>query len=244
MVNLPENMANGIRLTASTNGWIVKFDNASDIDGRVEARTMWSTDRASFTRIIKAAFSGQNIVIKSMDMEGNEFTDTEASTAANEKVDAFREALRDWIWKDVERRVMLERHYNDIMNAWANPSYDGSFMTFDGMMLHIGDNEFNLRSHQVNAIWRGVANGRGLYAHEVGTGKTFTMGGVAVESRRYGIARKPLILAHNANSASVARITSYNVCYTKLLRAPAAARSPSARCVRVANRRPSCEGGP
>ena len=45
---------------------------------------------------------------------------------------------------------------------------------------------------------------KSLNAHEVGTGKTFTMGGIALESRRYGIARKPLLLAHNANSASVA----------------------------------------
>ncbi len=200
--NLPD--ANGIHITPSNNGWIVKFDDAGQIDSRQEVKTIWSTPGASFTKILRSAFTGQAITIKTKDEDGNEYVDKEMSTAANEKVGALREALKDWIWKDVDRRVDLEKHYNETMNAWATPAYDGSFLSFDGMMLQKGESEFNLRKHQVNAIWRGVANGRGLYAHEVGTGKTFTMGGIAVESRRYGLAKKPLILGHNANSASVA----------------------------------------
>ena len=72
------------------------------------------------------------------------------------------------------------------------------------MALSLGRGKFDLRQHQVNAIWRALVTRKSLNAHEVGTGKTFTMGGIAVESRRYGIAKKPLIMAHNANSASVA----------------------------------------
>ena len=72
------------------------------------------------------------------------------------------------------------------------------------MALQRGQQPFNLRQHQIDAIYRGIANRRGLYAHEVGTGKTYTIAGVAVESRRYGLSRKPLILAHNANSKAVA----------------------------------------
>ncbi|MBI9090129.1 MAG: PLxRFG domain-containing protein [Desulfobacterium sp.] len=209
-LNLPDGLADTIHLTPSNTGWSVKFDDNRMLNDREEVRSLWSPKRESgdiicdFTRVARAAFTGQLITIKARDLDGNEFTDTGASTIANEKVDEFREALKDWVWKDIDRRVALEKHYNEIMNAFASPEYDGSFLSFEGMMLNIGQDEFNLRMHQVNAIWRGVANGRGLYAHEVGTGKTFTMGGLAIESRRYGIAQKPLILAHNANSASVA----------------------------------------
>jgi N12 class adenine-specific DNA methylase len=201
---LPEDVTRGIRLTPSINGWIVKFDDSGAINRREEVRTLWSVSGAPFTKIINAAFSGQTIVVKYKDEDGNDVVDQEASEQANAKVEALREALKDWIWKDVDRRVSLERQYNDTMNAFATPDYDGSFLSFDGMMLRLGESEFDLRAHQVNAIWMGLANGRGLYAHEVGTGKTFTMGGIAIESRKYGIARKPLILAHNANSQSVA----------------------------------------
>ena len=74
-----------------------------------------------------------------------------------------------------------------------------------GMALRLGNDPFDLRQHQLNAIWRAIVNRRSINAHEVGTGKTFTMGGIAIESRRYGLAKKPLILAHNANSAAVAK---------------------------------------
>ena len=100
--------------------------------------------------------------------------------------------------------MALEQSYNETRNSHATPKYDGSFMAFEGMALTLGRGEFQLRQHQVNAIWRAVVNRKSINAHEVGTGKTFTMGGIAVESRRYGIAKKPLILAHNANSKAVA----------------------------------------
>ena len=115
----------------------------------------------------------------------------------------IRERFQEWIWEDAERTADLEAAYNDVMRGIADPQYDGDFLTFPGMALQRGDNPFDLRKHQRDAIWRGVFNERGLFAHEVGTGKTFTMVGIAVESRRYGKAKKPLILAHNANSAAV-----------------------------------------
>ena len=58
------------------------------------------------------------------------------------------------------------------MNAIAKPKFDGSFMDMSGMALKRGDEPFDMRQHQLNAIWRGVRLGRGLFAHEVGTGKS------------------------------------------------------------------------
>ncbi|HAS84027.1 MAG TPA: hypothetical protein DCS43_15450, partial [Verrucomicrobia bacterium] len=124
---------------------------------------------------------------------------------ANEKVKALRDHFAQWLWSDVDRRVKLQDEYNNTFNSVATPVFDGSFLAFEGMMLTKGDRDFNLRKHQIDAVARGLVTGRGIYAHEVGTGKTFTMAGLAIESRRYGKARKPLIFAHNANSATVAR---------------------------------------
>ena len=57
-----------------------------------------------------------------------------------------------------------------------------SYTPEQGMALTLGRGPFNLREHQVNAIWRALVTRKSLNAHEVGTGKTFTMGGIAVES--------------------------------------------------------------
>lgn len=196
---------NDIDVKLMPKGWRVKLE--SWMNNKPEAQNIWGIPNYPFSRIVNSAFNGSLITIKAKDADGNEFVDEERTKAANEKVDALREEFKSWAWKDPERRVAMERAFNESVNAFANPDFDGSFMRFDGMSLQLGDKPFNLRQHQANAIWRGVANGRGLYAHEVGTGKTFTIAGIAIESRRYGVAKKPLIIAHNANSASVAADT-------------------------------------
>lgn len=170
-----------------------------------EATAQWGVDFYRFDKLVQAAMNNETIRITTKDDDGNDVYDEKASAEVNEKARLIRERFQAWIWTDAERRVQAEKDYNEIMNAIATPRYDGAFLDFPGMALRRGEDPFSLRKHQVDAIWRGLANGRGLYAHEVGTGKTYTMGGIAVESRRYGLARKPLIIAHNANSATVAR---------------------------------------
>jgi N12 class adenine-specific DNA methylase len=54
-----------------------------------------------------------------------------------------------------------------------------------------------LRPHQLNAIWRALTAGNTLFAHVVGAGKTFAMIGTAMEMRRLGLAKKPLITVPN-----------------------------------------------
>jgi len=145
------------------------------------------------------------ITVKYKDSDGSEHVDVQGTEEVNEKISKIKEDFATWLWSDPERRIQLEKEYNHSFNAWATPKYDGSFMSMQGMALSLGNGPFNLRQHQQNAIWRAIVNRRSINAHEVGTGKTFTMGGIALESRRYGIAKKPLILAHNANSAAVAK---------------------------------------
>ncbi|PSB81566.1 PLxRFG domain-containing protein [Photobacterium damselae] len=182
-------------------GWSVK--PGSRINQAANS-TRFKTDRRGFNELVQAAFNNKTIKVYSEDRNGAKFLDTAASDDANNVVALIREEFEDWVWKDPARRIELEKDYNNTVNVNATPSYDGSFMDFPGMALQLGDSKFNLRRHQVNAIWRGIAQKRGLYAHEVGTGKSFTIGGIAVESRRFGLAKKPLVIAHNANSKALA----------------------------------------
>lgn len=192
----------GIDVSFQSGRWRVRLD--SDLNRSAEASTNYGTGHVTFSRLAQAAMSNQTLRLTSRDADGNDVYDAEKSEEANARISKMREDFGAWLWGDLERRQDLEREYNEARNAWATPKYDGSFMTFEGMALTLGRGEFNLRQHQVNAIWRAIVNRRSINAHEVGTGKTFTMGGIAIESRRYGIAKKPVILAHNANSASVA----------------------------------------
>lgn len=195
--------SNGITVTFPSGKWKVKLEN--NASRRTEASTNYGTKYKSFQTVVSAALSNQTITVKYKDSDGSEHVDVQATEEVNEKISKIKEDFATWLWSDPERRVQLEKEYNHTFNAWATPKYDGSFMSMQGMALSLGNGPFNLRQHQQNAIWRAIVNRRSINAHEVGTGKTFTMGGIALESRRYGIAKKPLILAHNANSAAVAK---------------------------------------
>lgn len=193
----------GITVTFPNGKWKVKLDPISA--RRTEAKTNYGTIYKSFQTVVSAALSNQTITVKYKNEDGSESVDVQATEEVNERISKIKEDFATWLWSDPERRVQLEKEYNHTFNAWATPKYDGSFMSMQGMALSLGNGPFNLRQHQQNAIWRAIVNRRSINAHEVGTGKTFTMGGIALESRRYGIAKKPLILAHNANSAAVAK---------------------------------------
>ena len=159
----------------------------------------------NFDKIFQGAMNNIALVVWGKDDKGNSVVDHAASEEVNQKAAALRENFSGWIWANHERRLGAERDYNEVMNAIADAKFDGSFLTMEGMALQRGDSPFNMRQHQLDATWRGLVNRMGIYAHEVGTGKTMVMGALAVESRRYGISKKPLIFAHNANSSSVAR---------------------------------------
>lgn len=206
LLGLPEDerLDGGINIRFAGGRWRVGIEPTHR--NRMEARSgTYGTPFYPFHRLLEAAMSNRTIKIRSRDADGNLVFDPERTEEANNKAAAIREHFTDWLWSNAERKMEAEGAYNETMNAIAKPRYDGSFLDMSGMALHRGDDPFSLRKHQVNAIWRGVQLGRGLFAHEVGTGKTYTMGGIAVEGRRYGAFRKPLVFAHNANSEAVYR---------------------------------------
>lgn len=197
------NSTDKINIT-KTKGFTVDFEN-KQYNNLSNATTVYGIDAIPFNKLLTHAFNHTKPLITTRDEYKNVVEDTKAMEAANDKLEKIYDAFNDWLWKDNGRKLYLENEYNEIMNAIAVPTYDGSFMDMPGMALLRGDSQFSLRKHQLNAIYRGLINGSGVYAHEVGTGKTYTMAGLAVESRRYGLAKKPLLLAFNANSASVAK---------------------------------------
>lgn len=112
---------------------------------------------------------------------------------AKEKAALIKEQFADWIWKDSVRRDRLAREYNDKFNDSVERKHDGSHLTFPGMNPNI-----KLRKSQINAIWRIVQTRKALLAHAVGAGKTYTMIAAAMEMKRLGLIRKPMVAVLNA----------------------------------------------
>lgn len=202
MIGVPSITAEQVDIRPVNGSWRVVFKDRS-LNRRSEARSGYGVSDYPFSMLVGAAMGNRAITLRTKDRDGNMVVDDKRTAEANAAATKIRERFQEWVWEDPVRTQELESAYNDVMRGIADPQYDGDFLTFPGVALTKGENPFSLRKHQRDAIWRGVFNERGLFAHEVGTGKTYTMAGIAVESRRYGKANKPLIVAHNANSAAV-----------------------------------------
>ena len=111
---------------------------------------------------------------------------------AQQKQTAIKEAFKDWIFKDPERRERLVKKYNEVFNSVRPREYDGSHLAFPGM-----NPEITMRPHQLNAIAHTLYGGNTLLAHVVGAGKTYEMIASAMEGKRLGLHNKALFCVPN-----------------------------------------------
>jgi N12 class adenine-specific DNA methylase len=115
------------------------------------------------------------------------------TAAAQAKMEALNDRFAAWVKGKKELHPRLEEIFNNALNAFVLPAHDDSDLPLPGASTAV-----KLRRHQMRAIRRFIADGHGLIAHAVGAGKTFEMVAIAQESKRLGIAKKPLIVVQNA----------------------------------------------
>ena len=154
------------------------------------------------TQLIEAALQNRTITVskteKHYDGSTETITDREATQACSAKIDEIRADFKEWarhkMQSDSEMSARMERVYNDQFNNYVPLSIPDEFIPehFSGASMDI-----KMRPHQSRAIIRGTMQPL-LLAHEVGTGKTFTLIGTAMEMRRLGISKKPMIVVQNA----------------------------------------------
>ena len=111
---------------------------------------------------------------------------------AQQAQEAIRDAFKQWIFKDLDRREELCKVYNERFNAIRPREYDGSHIKFVGMTP-----EISLMPHQKNAVAHILYGNNTLLAHCVGAGKTFQMIAAGMESCRLGLAQKNLYVVPN-----------------------------------------------
>ena len=125
-------------------------------------------------------------------------TDKAATAAVSDKADELRQDFVDWmqakVQEDDKLAEQLTTKYNMEMNNYVPMTMPDDFVPthFEG-----ASNNITLRPHQAKAAIRATTQPV-LLAHEVGTGKTFTMISAAMEMRRLGTAKKPMIVVQNA----------------------------------------------
>ncbi|RKI67801.1 helicase SNF2 [bacterium 1xD42-67] len=184
-----------VKYVPYTAEWQITGKNAVGY-GDVAANTTYGTDRANAYKILEDSLNLRDVRIYDTveDADGRErrVLNAKETTLAAQKQQIIRDAFRDWIWKDPQRRQTLVRQYNEEMNSIRPREYDGQHIRFAGM-----NPEITLREHQKNAIAHVLYGGNTLLAHEVGAGKTFEMVAAAMESKRLGLCQKSLFVVPN-----------------------------------------------
>ena len=183
----------GVQFSDITGQWNVKGKNADY--GNTLVHNTFGTGRANAYKILEDSLNLKDTRIYDTVVEdGKEkrVLNKKETTLASQKQEAIREAFKDWVFRDPERRAALTAKYNELFNSTRPREYDGSHLKFPGMTPDIV-----LKPHQLNAVAHVLYGDNTLLAHCVGAGKTFEMTAAAMESKRLGLCHKSLFVVPN-----------------------------------------------
>ena len=190
---LLERKTMGIQYSGVTGQWNVKGKNADR--GNALVNMTYGTGRANAYRILEDSLNLRDTRIFDIvteDGKEKRVLNKKETMLASQKQEAIREAFKDWVFRDPERRQDLCAKYNELFNSTRPREYDGSHLKFPGMTPDIV-----LRPHQLNAVAHQLYGDNTLLAHCVGAGKTFEMIAAAMESKRLGLCQKSLFVVPN-----------------------------------------------
>lgn len=178
----------------ATGQWSIREKNADR--SNVKANTTYGTKRMSAYHILEQTLNQRDVrvfdYIEDENGKKKPVLNKKETAIAQDRQELIKQKFAEWIWKDIDRRELLCRIYNETFNGVRPREYDGRHIRFEGM-----NPEISLRPHQINAIAHILYGGNTLLAHEVGAGKTYEMVAAAMEMKRLGLCTKSLIVVPN-----------------------------------------------
>ena len=183
-----------VRYAAVNGQWNITGKNM-DNRGNALVQSTYGTQRANAYRLLEDALNLRDTKIYDTieDADGeHRVLNKKETMLAQQKQEMIKEAFKEWIFRDIDRREALCKKYNELFNSSRPREYDGSHIQFTGMTP-----EITLMPHQKNAVAHILYGNNTLLAHCVGTGKTFQMIAAGMESRRLGLSQKNLYVVPN-----------------------------------------------
>ena len=183
----------GVQYSDVTGQWNIKGKNA-DYGNSLVNMTYGTSRRNAYTILEDSLNLKDSRVYDTVEEDGKEkrVLNKKETTIASQKQETIREAFKDWVFRDPERRQVLVAKYNQLFNSTRPREYDGSHLKFPGMTPDI-----ELKPHQKNAVAHVLYGDNALLAHCVGAGKTFEMTAAAMENKRLGLCQKSLFVVPN-----------------------------------------------
>lgn len=194
---------------------VTKFGREVFEDPTFEARYNKLLDRwtvqGSETAVSRTGFgtgriNGHDLLEKALNLATAKIYDTvgsgrdakrvlnqEETLAARIAQTKIKEQFGRWWPRDAEVSTKIEDAFNDAFNGTVPRRYNGQHLAMPTMREGAG-----MHPDKKDAIWRMIVDGRGMLAHGVGGGKTWLLSSIAMEWKRLGLAKKPMIVVHNS----------------------------------------------
>ena len=187
-----------VRHEETTGFWEIPQKNRfrnSKYHGKYETACFitYGTSRMDMLRLLENTLNQKSVNIS--DVRGiNEIRvlNLEETTKLLEKQQTMIREFQSWVWADPDRKNRLQRAYCRRYGQIRQRHYDGSFLLFPDM-----SDEVELYPFQKNAVARILFSPNTLLAHDVGSGKTYTMIAAGMELRRLGRSKKNLYVVPN-----------------------------------------------
>lgn len=138
-----------VRFSNITGEWNIQGKNADW--GNSLVNMTYGTSRVNAYKILEDSLNLKDTrVYDTIEEDGKEkrVLNKKETTIASQKQESIREAFKDWIFRDQERRQTLVAKYNELFNSTRPREYDGSHLKFPGMTPDI-----ELKPHQ-KMQWR------------------------------------------------------------------------------------------
>ena len=182
-----------------TSSWVL--EPRGGISNAVNQTTLGTSDMAGH-ELVEAALNLKSPTIydKIETPEGTKSVKNPTKTLiAQQKQAELQQIFKDYVKGKSEVHPELEKIYNENYNGVKLREFSGP------EWKHYPDasREITLRQHQKDVVAR-ILQESTLLAHSVGTGKTFIMITAAMEARRLGLAKKPMIVTQNATTQQFA----------------------------------------
>ncbi len=154
--------------------------------------TVWGSEGRSGTQLVEDCLNLHRTEIYDL-IDEKRVKNQAKSLNAQQKQREIQTAFKEYVLEHTSHASAVAAVYNREKNNYVVRQYDVPGIDHYPHASHL----ITLRAHQKGAVSRGL-QGSTVFAHAVGTGKTYMYATLAMELRRTGQAHKPLIVVQGS----------------------------------------------
>ncbi|WP_276950724.1 SNF2-related protein [Helicobacter rodentium] len=185
-----------------TNGLEIQDNDLNDLGQSLQVQRLDDKMFFSLSEILETTINNKSLEVyhieKTADDRSIKVVEQAPTSKALRNASRIRDLFAEFLFKKQEYREVIEKIYNNTINVFSN-----NRLEFEDMLeTPLLNQDITLRTHQKNAVFKGIMSNSLLLDHEVGAGKTLAGIAIVMEQIRMNCIKKALVLVPNHLSTS------------------------------------------